>query len=117
MKKEKLISCLILLGIALGLPSIIYLIQNKGNITGYNGELRYFLNDNNLMLNRYGTIIFAFIILLMFAIYIKLIKNSKNFKGIKEILLVSAIVGLSFLIVLPNTSKDVFFYMGNRKTN
>ncbi len=113
MKKEKLISYLILLGVALGLPGIIYLIRNNGNIAGYNGEYFYFLNDINNSLNKYGSVVFALIVILMFVIYLKLIKKSEEFNGIKDILLKSAVVGLAFLVVLPNTSKDVFFYMGN----
>lgn len=111
MKKDKLISYLVLLGIILGFPSVIYIFQNNGNITGYDGEYSYILGENSL--TNYGALIFDWIVILMFIIYIKLIKKSEQFKGIKDIIFSSIIVGIAFLIALPNTSKDVFFYMGN----
>lgn len=113
MKKDKLISYLILLGIALGLPSIVYLIQNKGNITKYAGNFSYILGNHSNNISYFGAIIFALIIILMFVVYFKLIKSSEEFKGIKEIIFIAGFVGLAFLFILPNTSRDVFFYMGN----
>ena len=113
MKKDKLTSYLILLGIALGLPGIIYLIQNKGNITEYSKNFSYSLGNINKIFPNSGAIIFALIIILMFIVYFKLIKVSEEFKGIKEIIFVAGFVGLAFLLILPNTSKDVYFYMGN----
>ena len=113
MKKERLISCLVLLGIVLGLPSVLYLIENIGNITGYTGEYFYFIGNQNEILTKLGAVIFFWTILLMFVIYIKLIKSSSQFQGVKNIMLSACIVGFAFFIALPNTSKDVFFYMGN----
>lgn len=109
MKKERLITFLVMLGIILGFPSIMYLVKNLGDISGYNKEYYYFFNCNS---NIDGIIYFIFL-LFIFIIYIKLIKESERFSGIKEILLMSFIVGIVFLVCLPNTSKDVFFYMGN----
>lgn len=111
MKKNKLISYLVLLGIVLGFPSLIYIFKNNWNITGYNGEYSYIFGENSL--TNYGAVIFAWIVVLMFVIYLKLIRKSEQFKGIKDIIFSSIIVGTAFLIALPNTSKDVFFYMGN----
>lgn len=113
MKKEKLITYLVLMGIVLGLPSIVYLIQNNGNIINYSDEYSYILGNVGSSITKFGPLIFAWTLLLMFIIYLKLIKNSNKFKNIKEIILTSCIVGFVFLIILPNTSKDVFFYMGN----
>ena len=46
MKKNKLISYLVLLGIVLGFPSLIYIFKNNWNITGYNGEYSYIFLDS-----------------------------------------------------------------------
>lgn len=48
----------------------------------------------------------------MFFIYFKLIKNSSKFKSLKNIIFAVVIVGIAFLICLPNTSEDIFYYMG-----
>ena len=113
MKKNKLISYLILLGIALGFPGIVYLIQNNENIIKYSGSFTYILENSSSFISNFGAIIFALIIILMFIVYFKLIKSSESFKGIKEIILISGIIGFVFLLILPNTSRDVYFYMGN----
>ena len=113
MKKGKLITCLLLLGIIIAIPSFVYLLQNCGNISGYTGEFSYFLNDTENYLNKYGAVIFAWTVILMFIVYLKLIKHSHEFKGIKNILITAFVVGMAFVATLPNTSKDVFFYMGN----
>lgn len=49
----------------------------------------------------------------MFIIYLKLIKESEKFKSLKNIILSAFFVALSFLICLPNTSQDLFYYMGS----
>ena len=41
MKKEKLISYFILIGMILSIPSLLYLINNSGNLTEYAGEYFY----------------------------------------------------------------------------
>ena len=58
-------------------------------------------------------IIYGLICIFMFIIYLKLIKNSEKFKNIKQIIFFSSIVGIIFLIFLPNTSRDVYYYMGS----
>jgi len=113
MKKGKLISCLILIGIILALPSVFYLVKNIGNIAEYSGEYYYWIGENGEAFTKFGAIIFGWCILLMFLIYIKLIQKSDKFENIKDILIAAGIVGIAFIIALPNTSKDVFFYMGN----
>ena len=68
MKKEKLIFCFILLGIVLGLPSIVHLVENNGNITNYVGEYFYFIGSADKILTRLGVVIYAWVVLLMFII-------------------------------------------------
>lgn len=93
------------------MPSIVYLIKN-GTINGYNGQNHYFLNENTNVPVGIETAIFGVILVGIFIIYFKLIKNSDKFKNFKEILISAIIIGFIFLICLPNTSTDVFYYMG-----
>lgn len=113
MKKEKVISCLILIGIVLALPSVAYLVGNTGNIAKYSGEYFYMIGQTEKAFTNSGALIFAWSVILMFFLYAKLIKKSEEFKSIKSVLLAAGIVGITFVLSLPNTSKDVFFYMGN----
>ena len=94
------------------MPSIIYLSKNK-TINGYSGQNYYFLENDGILFTILGVIIFLAILIGMFVIYLKLIKKSECFKNLKDILVVAFFVGLVFLICLPNTSQDVFYYMGS----
>lgn len=113
MKKRKIVSCLILIGIVLALPSVAYLVRNTGNMAEYAGEFFYMIGISNKNISASGVVIYAWSVLLMFMIYLRLIKLSDQFKSMKSIMITAFIVGLAFAVVLPNTSKDVFFYMGN----
>lgn len=125
MKNKKVTLIIILLcvlGLILSFPSIYYLFK-VGTVDGYFGQNYYFLNPNENMLGRaifnepirtiLGTAIFAGILIWGFVLYFKLIKNSDNFKNIKFILLGVFLVSICFMICLPNTSTDIFYYMGN----
>lgn len=105
-----LIIGLIVIGLIFAFPSMMYL-KNFNSIDGYRGTLYYFIHNNELLYSILGAIIFAILLTLSFLIYFKLIKNSNKFT-IKNILLCVLIVGFAFLIALPNTSTDVFYYMG-----
>ena len=113
MKKEKLISYFILIGMILSIPSLLYLINNSGNLTEYAGEYFYIIGDTSKILTVTGSLIYLWSTFLMFFIYFKLIKRSNEFDNIKTILLYALLVGIVFITILPNTSKDIFFYMGN----
>ena len=110
---KKLISCFILIGVVLFIPSCLYLIQNSGCLTNYNGELFYIIGQKNQILTIIGALIYFLCLSLMFLIYLKIIKKSDEFKNIKKIMLVAGIVGAIFLVILPNTSRDVFYYIGS----
>ncbi|MBR2290497.1 MAG: polyprenol phosphomannose-dependent alpha 1,6 mannosyltransferase MptB [Clostridia bacterium] len=113
MKKEKLISCLILVGIVFAIPSCLYLVRNTGNIAEYSGEYFYMIGNSGKFFDMTGALIFAWSVLLMFLIYWRLVCKSSEFQSLKSIILGAAVVGLAFLVCLPNLSQDVFFYMGN----
>ncbi len=108
---KKLIIVVVLLGILLGFPSIIYLFQNK-TIDGYNGQNYYFIGNDNIVFTILGAIVLAIVLIGSFIVYLKLIKNSDKFLNVKSLLFTVFLVSLIFLICLPNTSTDVFYYMG-----
>lgn len=105
-----LIFGLIIIGLILTIPSILYLMNYK-TIDGYEGILYYFINNDGIIASIFGAIIFAVLLILSFLIYLKLIKHSNEF-NMKKLFLSIALVGFVFLIALPNTSTDVFYYMG-----
>lgn len=111
-KIKKLISILILLGIAISFPSIVYLIKNK-SVTKYNGQNYFFIGNDGKVSSIIGALTFIAIIFIMFIIYLKLIRESEKFKNIKNVILSAFIVGIAFLVCLPNTSQDLFYYMGS----
>lgn len=113
MKKSSnrfLIFLFIIIGLLFAVPSIIYLIQNN-TVDGYDGTFYYFLKNNSQVESILGALIYAGLIISSFAIYLKLMKKSDSF-NVKQILLLVFIIGLIFGITLPNTSSDVFYYMG-----
>lgn len=111
-KNSKKISIIgfILIGILFSVPSILFLKTHE-SIDGYNGTLYYFLHTNSLKHTILGVVVFILLLISSFLMYFKIIKNSKNL-NIKKVLLFVLIVGFTFIIALPNTSTDVFFYMG-----
>lgn len=111
-KTKKLIYVLILVGLALAWPSIYYLIQNH-TVAGY--EVTYsFFADNNLQLSTIvGVIMYVFALILMFIAYLKIVKNSDKFLNLKNMLIAGLLVGLAFGVCFPNTSSDLFYYMGS----
>ena len=108
-KKTPIIG-LILIGILFAIPSILYL-KTHNSVNEYNGVLYYFLHADTLKHTVLGAIVFALLLISSFLIYFKIIKSSKNWK-IRSILFTVFIVGFSFIIALPNTSTDIFYYMG-----
>ncbi|MBR1540154.1 MAG: hypothetical protein IJ629_03140 [Clostridia bacterium] len=84
MKKRKIISCLILIGIVLALPSVAYLVRNTGNMAEYAGEFFYMIGISNKNISASGVVVYAWSVLLMFLIYLRLIKVSEQFKKCKK---------------------------------
>lgn len=113
MKKEKLITYFLLIGIILAIPSTVYLIEHTGNLAEYTGTYSYIIGQKESFFIKTGTVIYISSVLLMFWIYWKLMKHSDQFQNIKSIMLVTGLIGITFLTILPNTSRDIFFYMSN----
>ena len=99
----------IILSILLILPSIIYLIQYK-TILGFDTYYNFFINEN---INKtISTILYLVLFIAMIYVYLKIIKRKDMFDNIKDILKYVAVIGGIFLIMLPWTSSDLFYYMG-----
>lgn len=108
--KEKIIKTMfIVICIMLILPSIIYLIQNK-TVLGFDTYYNFFINESAN--KTVSTIIYLVLFVLCMVIYLQIVKSKTIFKDIKEILKYVSIVGFLFVIMLPWTSSDVFYYMG-----
>lgn len=106
MNKIKII--FIILALLFIMPSVIYLAQS-GTVMGFNTYYNFFLNDGSQKI--LSTIIYLAIFTSMTIIYIGFIKNSQ-FKNIKRLLIYIGIIGAMFMVMLPWTSSDIFYYMG-----
>ncbi len=99
----------IILSILLIFPSIIYLIQYK-TVLGFDTYYNFFINEN---INKtISTILYLVLFIAMMYVYLKIIKREDTFNNIKDILKYVAVIGGIFLIMLPWTSSDIFYYMG-----
>jgi hypothetical protein len=113
-KKERMLQIVfILISILFVLPSIIYLIQNK-TVMGFETYYNFFINDGTY--KTISSIIYLMIFIAMTAIYLIFIKK-EIFKNIKEVLIYTGIVGAIFVVMLPWTSSDIFYYMGVGELN
>ena len=109
MKNKILKTVFIILGILLIIPSIIYLIQNR-TIKEFNLYFNFFLNENISKI--ISTSIYLILLVVTIWIYLKIIKNKEMFKDIKQILKYVFLVSIIFVVMLPWTSSDIFYYMG-----
>ena len=99
----------IILSILFTVPSIVYLVKNK-TILGFSNYYNFFINDGT---NKpISSTIYVIIFIMLFVTYLYFIKKKDAFKNIKQILIYSGIVGLIFILMLPWTSSDIFYYMG-----
>lgn len=98
----------VVLSILLIIPSLIYLISNK-TIMGFDIYFNFFLNND--MNKVISTLVFLALFILLTIIYFIIYKKD-CFKNIKRILIFITIIGAIFMIMLPWTSSDIFYYMG-----
>lgn len=113
--KNKIIKIFyILLSLCFVLPSIYYLIKN-GTVLGFEKYYNFFIDDGKNKI--ISTIVYLLIFISLSALYIYFIKNKDCFKNIKQVLIYSGIVGTIFIIMLPWTSSDIFYYMGVGEIN
>ena len=108
--KNKIIKIVfILLNILFAIPSIIYLGKNK-TVMNFNLYYNFFINPET---NKFwATTIYLTLFISIFVIYLIIIKKKELFKNIKQILLYVALISLIYMIILPWTSSDIFYYMG-----
>lgn len=111
-EKNKSIILKILFGISclmFAIPSILYYINNK-TIFEFGMWFRFLLNDGSRIDQ---TIIYILILCIMSILYFTIVKERKDiFKNIKQVILFIAIISLVFVIVIPFTCSDVFYYLG-----
>lgn len=109
MKNRILKTSFILLSILLIIPSVIYLAQNK-TILGFDTYYNFFVNEN---VNKiFSTVIYLILFLTIMIVYLAMLRQKQLFKDIKQTLKYVTIIGLIFLVMLPWTSSDIFYYMG-----
>lgn len=107
--KNKVLSILyIILSILLIIPSIVYLIGNK-SVMDFDIYFNFFLSNNISKLIQ--TVAFLILFVSLTIVYLLMYKN-KPFKTIKDILVFTILIGIIFMMMLPWTSSDIFYYMG-----
>lgn len=115
MKKGKiLLYLMILIGIILCIPSIIYLFNNK-TVDGFDSYYTYTLvKTDNIFIRIISAIIIVGLLLVFSVCYLYIIKKHKTiFKNKKQIMIFIAIISLIFMMILPYLSSDIFYYIGS----
>lgn len=98
----------VILSILLIIPSLIYLVENK-TVMGFNIYFNFFLNND---ISKFvSTSVFLILFILLTIIYL-VISKIKCFENIKGIMIFIILIGIIFMVMLPWTSSDIFYYMG-----
>lgn len=110
--KNKLKTIFLLLCIIAVIPSILYII--KGNqIYNLVSDYNVFYGMQIPMGKVLGSILFPTVFGGMFIIYFMIIKYHKDiFKSTKQMITFVAIISIIFIMILPLTSTDIFYYIG-----
>ena len=104
-----LISC-----IMFAIPSILYYIKNK-TIYKFEPYFQFLLNNTNRVDQ---TLIYIFILTAMVIAYFLLVKyREKIFENKKKMFIFIIIISLIFVIVIPFTCSDIFYYLGIGRIN
>ena len=109
MKDKKLKIAFIIVSLLFAIPSILYWMQNKTAI-GFSTYFNFFIHTNSNKI--VSTIVYIILFIAMMIIYLCMIKKKNIFKDIKQIVIYVAITSLLFMVILPWTSSDIFYYMG-----
>ncbi len=113
-KKDKRISIVLNISFIIScimftIPSMIYYIKNK-TVFQFEQWFKFMLNDTN-RINQ--TLLYILILAIMTTLYFLIVKNrEKIFKNKKELFTFITIISLIFVIVIPFTCSDVFYYLG-----
>lgn len=97
----------IILSVLLVIPSIVYMIQKK-TVMGFDTYYNFFINSNKIL----STMTYLLIFVSLMIIYLMIVYSKNQFKDIKQILKYVAIISIIFVVMLPWTSSDIFYYMG-----
>ena len=100
----------IMVSILFAIPSVIYLVQKK---TVYQfGPYFQFLYDMPVS-RATQTLLYNFLLTILSILYFAIVKSRKEmFQDKKKMFLFIAIIALIFVVVLPFTCSDVFYYLG-----
>lgn len=101
---------LIITSIIFVIPSIKYIIDN-GTIMNFNTYYDFTFNDLTDNKN-ISTIIYLILLIISSVIYVLIIGKNKIFQNIKQLLIYVGVISLIFMVMLPWTSSDIFYYMG-----
>lgn len=115
MKTSKvLIYLIILISIALCIPSIMYMLNNK-TVDGFDAYYTYTLVKSDNQIVRIGSGIIVIGLLLVFSVlYIWIIKKeNKIFKSVKQVLGFVILISFIFMMILPYLSSDIYYYIGD----
>ena len=114
LKNKKIGNCIlgffIMACLAFAMPSIFYYIENK-TILKFEPYFKFLLTDS--MDRGEQTILYILILSILTILYFVIIKNKKEiFENSKKVFIFIAIVSTIFVIVIPFTSSDIFYYLG-----
>ena len=101
---------LIITSIIFVIPSIKYIIDN-GTIMNFNTYYDFTFNDLTDNKN-ISTIMYLILLIISSVIYVLMIGKNKIFQNIKQLLIYVGVISLIFMVMLPWTSSDIFYYMG-----
>lgn len=101
---------LIITSIIFVIPSIKYIIDN-GTIMNFNTYYDFTFNDLTDNKN-ISTIMYLILLIISSVIYVLMICKNKIFQNIKQLLIYVGVISLIFMVMLPWTSSDIFYYMG-----
>ena len=101
---------LIITSIIFVIPSIKYIIDN-GTIMNFNTYYDFTFNDLTDNKN-ISTIMYLLLLIISSVIYVLMIGKNKIFQNIKQLLIYVGVISLIFMVMLPWTSSDIFYYMG-----
>ena len=108
-RENALLIVFVLLSIGFVIPSVVYLFQNK-TVLGFNNYYNFFINNGSL--KTLSSTVYLLLYIAMFVIYILFFKKSNIFNNMKKLLIYIGTISLIFVIMLPWTSSDIFYYMG-----
>lgn len=115
MKKiKKSLLLYILISLLVVMPSIMYLLKN-GTIYKFTQYYTYTMEKLN---NNYqyilNMVVFVLLFLTLAILYFYILKNiNKIFKTTKGLIIFILIIGILFSLIIPQTSMDVYSYIGN----